>query len=144
MTATYRNVYTASGCFFLKEQNRRKTKTILTFLWHTFWYFWRRWWLENLLDDAHSFRFSFKIYIFFNSTFTAFYIQQTYTYNSKIYISIELIDDNSYLYVRANIQNICDIYIVLVVPFFNSDRFWITFYQLSYIMCESWFLLRIE
>ena len=59
-----------------------------------------------------------------------------YTYNSRIYISIELIDDYIIIY-SNNIQHICDIYIVLVVPFFNSDRFWITFYQLSYIMCES-------
>ena len=66
-------------------------------------------------------------FFFFN--FHSILYQQTYTYNSKIYISIELIDDYSYLHVRANIQHICDIYIVLVVPFFNNDRFLITFYQ---------------
>ena len=69
------------------------------------------------------FRFFFLLINFFYSTFTAFYIQQTYTYNSKIYISIKPIDDYSYLHVGANIQHICDIYIVLVIPFFNNDRF---------------------
>ena len=57
--------------------------------------------------------------LFFYSTFTAFYIQQTYTYKSKIYISIELINDYN---VRANLQHIYDLYIVLLFPFFNNDR----------------------
>ena len=60
---------------------------------------------------------------FFYSTFTAFYIKQTYTYSSKIYIIIELMNDYSYLHVRANIQHIYDIYIVLVIPFLINDRF---------------------
>ena len=40
-----------------------------------------------------------------------------------MYIIIELINDYSYLHVRANIQHFYDIYIVLVIPFFVNDKF---------------------
>ena len=65
----------------------------------------------------------FFLFLFFSSTFTTFNFNQIYTYNSKIYISKERINNYSYLHVRTYIQHIYYIYIILVIPFFFNDRF---------------------